>query len=58
MKFGITTRKGTSQSSSIVWSKDDYFVASGCDEMVERPCQEAKGGTAETAEVENENWLG
>ncbi|PKU36216.1 hypothetical protein llap_13478 [Limosa lapponica baueri] len=30
----------------------------GCDEMVERPCREAKGSRSEKAEVENENCLG
>jgi len=57
-KFGTAARKGTSKSSSTVWSKEEHFVASGCDEMVERPCQGAKGNRSQEAQVENENWLG
>lgn len=33
------------------WSGKEDFVASGCDEMVEGSCQEAKGSTARKAEV-------
>lgn len=46
------------QERNLCRSQEDYFIASGCDEMVERPCQEAKGNRSQKAEVENENWLG
>lgn len=60
MKFQVREKEiwHYCQERNLAWSQGDGFVASGCDEMVERPCQGAKGNRSQKAEVENVNWLG